>query len=111
MAKIQCPHCKAVNQDVSMDDPCWQCGTILGAPPSALETGDGPPTSEANPANQTGSSSPPIQKQIERNQPRDGVPQSERPRTSSLNVGAIAIGALILALIIILAIVFLKMRH
>jgi hypothetical protein len=111
MARIQCPHCKAVNQDVSLEEPCWQCGTILGAPPSALETGVGPPSSEVNPANKTGSSSPPIQRQIERDQPQAGVPPSQRPRSAPFSVGAIAIGGLILALIIALAIVYLKLRH
>ena len=53
MAKIECPHCHAINQDVSLNDPCWKCGTILSAPPSALETADGPPTSTANPATET----------------------------------------------------------
>ena len=46
--KIKCPHCGATNQDVSENDPCWQCGTVLSAPTSALSTADGPPTSEAN---------------------------------------------------------------
>ena len=55
MAKIQCPHCGAINQDVSLDQPCLKCGTILGAPGSALETGDGPPASEANRTNKGGS--------------------------------------------------------
>ena len=110
MAKIQCPHCKAVNQDVSADDPCWQCGTVLSAPPSALETGTGAPTSEVNPANQTGSSSTPVQKQIERDQPRDGVPPSERPRASS-GVNVIAIAVLLLAVIIIALLFWLRVRH
>ena len=52
--KIKCPHCGATNQDVTENDPCWQCGTILSAPTSALTTAEGPPTSAAN----TGSSSP-----------------------------------------------------
>jgi hypothetical protein len=48
MAKIICPHCQAVNQDVSLNDPCWKCGTVLGAPASALETAVGPPSSIVN---------------------------------------------------------------
>ena len=111
MAKIQCPHCKAMNQDVSMDDPCWQCGTILNAPVSALETGTGAPSSDVNPANKTGSSSPSIQKQIERDQPRDGVPSSERPRKTGSNVGVVAIAVFVLALIAILVVMYLKTRH
>jgi hypothetical protein len=110
MAKIQCPHCKAVNQDVSLDDPCWQCGTILSAPVSAIDTGVGPAASEVNPANTGGSSSPPVQQQIERERSGPGTPPSEQPRTSSFNVGAIAIGLTILALIIIVIIFYLKTR-
>jgi len=111
MPKIQCPHCGAMNQDVSLEEPCWQCGTVLGAPVSAIDTGEGAPSSQANPANQTGSSSAPIQKQIERDQPRDRVPASERPRTSPSITSAIAIGAFIVALLVILLIVYLKIRH
>src|SRR5436305_1734750 len=101
MPKIQCPHCKAMNQDVSADDPCWQCGTILNAPPSAIETGTGPPTSEANSAGQTGEVSPAIQKQIERTGPQEKVPLAQRHKPMGPNVAAIAIGATILAMIII----------
>ena len=113
MAKIQCPHCKAVNQDVTLNDPCWQCGTILGAPVSAIETGVGPPTSEVNPANKTGSSNPMVQSQIERNRPRDRdeMPPSQRPRTSSFNVGVVVVVGVIIAFLVMLLVVYLKMKH
>ena len=111
MAKIQCPHCKAVNQDVTLDDPCWQCGTILGAPVSALETGQGPPSSEVNPANATGSSSLPIQKEIERDQPHDGISPSERPRVPSSRVGLVVAIGFVIALILIVLIVLLNVKH
>ena len=52
MAKIQCPHCKAINENVSLDEPCRKCGTVLGAPMSSLDTGVGAPTSEMNGADQ-----------------------------------------------------------
>ncbi len=41
MAKIQCPNCKAVNQDVEPTDPCWQCEVVLdrlSEAQTALET-------------------------------------------------------------------------
>ena len=41
MSKIQCPNCKAVNQDVEPTDPCWQCGVVLdrlSEAQTALET-------------------------------------------------------------------------
>jgi len=99
-----------MNQDVGLDDPCWQCGTILSAPVSALETGVGPPTSEANPANATGSSSAPIQRQIERDQPTGSVPSADRPR-SSFNLGLAAVAIIVLAVIVILVVVVLNQRH
>ena len=111
MPKIQCPHCKAVNQDVGLEDPCWQCGTVLSAPPSALDTGDGPATSEANPANRLGSSSAPIQKQIDRNEGRDSAPTPRPDKGTPLNAYVISIAAVILAVIIILVWLALKLRH
>lgn len=34
MSNIRCPHCAAINQDVSEKEPCWQCGKTLGSKPS-----------------------------------------------------------------------------
>jgi uncharacterized membrane protein YvbJ len=34
MEKIRCPHCGAVNQDVTPADNCWQCGKKLGSAPN-----------------------------------------------------------------------------
>lgn len=44
MERIRCPHCGAVNQDATPQDPCWQCGKPLGAPP---DEGASPPQKEA----------------------------------------------------------------
>jgi hypothetical protein len=110
MAKIQCPHCKAVNQDVSLNDPCWQCGTVLGAPVSALDTGTGAATSEANP-NVAGSiSSAPVQ-QVERDRPDEGAPIVERPQPSSPGVGKIVLAITIVALIVIVIVFYFTTRH
>lgn len=32
--KITCPHCGAVNQDVTLQDRCWQCEKPLSASPA-----------------------------------------------------------------------------
>lgn len=34
MPRVKCPHCGAGNQDATEQDPCWQCGNVLGAPVS-----------------------------------------------------------------------------
>ena len=31
MDKIKCPHCGAINQDVTEQDTCWNCGKPLAA--------------------------------------------------------------------------------
>ena len=31
MDKIKCPHCGAMNQDVTAKDNCWKCGKLLSA--------------------------------------------------------------------------------
>ena len=35
MDKIKCPHCGAINQDVTPQDACWNCGKPLGAKAAA----------------------------------------------------------------------------
>ena len=44
--KIQCPHCRTINEANSLNDICQKCGTILGAPVTALDSGKGAPTSK-----------------------------------------------------------------
>lgn len=111
MPKIQCSQCKAMNQDVTVDDPCWQCGTVLSGPRSAIDTGDGAPTSEADSASRTGSVSPAIQKQIERTRPQDKIPLAQRHKPVGPNVAAIAVSATILAIIVIAILLYLKVLH
>ncbi len=38
MDKIKCPHCGAMNQDVTAQDNCWNCGKPLGAAAAPLVT-------------------------------------------------------------------------
>jgi hypothetical protein len=114
MAKIECPHCHAVNQDVSLSDPCWKCGTVLSAPPSALETSAGPPTSEAN----AGVSSPPkprtkVQQALAESETTPPAPiyaEPPVPASPSRTAMYIGIGVLVVALIILL-VIFLLNRH
>ena len=36
MDKIKCPHCGAINQDVTEQEACWNCGKSLAAAPAPL---------------------------------------------------------------------------
>lgn len=49
MERIRCPHCGAMNQDVTPKDACWQCGKVLGDPPSE----DAPPLAKETPVKLT----------------------------------------------------------
>lgn len=61
MLKIQCPRCKAINEVASADEPCWKCGTILGAPLSALDDAGSPASSAANGADRVNLSAAALQ--------------------------------------------------
>ena len=112
MPKLQCPKCKAVNQDVSADDPCCQCGTVLGASSAAVDTASSTTAnSNAGPAIETGTISPAIQKQIERTGPQTKVPLEERYQPLGPNYAAIGIGVAILAIVILAILYFLKVIH
>jgi hypothetical protein len=118
MPKIQCPQCKAVNQDVTAGDPCWQCGAALGtqAAGAADNTGAnaGSSTKTVDPtnggsisANDPQSGGGQVQVQIPRKRTSDRVPISERPpRTLGPDYRAIIIALVVLALIIAIAIFF-----
>ena len=71
MTRIQCPHCQAINEDASLDQPCKKCGTILNAPLSSLSTGDGAPTSRANTSNAGGATDRAEQETNRGTQPAD----------------------------------------
>lgn len=111
MAKIVCPHCNAVNQDVSLNDPCWQCGTILSAPPTSIETGEGAPTSEANPANATGSSSARIQRQIDIEKEREANPPPPVVLQKPKPMGGVVVWVSLLVLALIVFFVLYIMWH
>ena len=110
MPKIQCPHCKAVNQDVKTNDPCWQCGTVLSAPVSTHVAEVGSGTTGTKSAGETVTSTAPILKQNERNPAKERVPISQRPRTSTPDYRAIVIALAVIALLIA-GVVFLVMHH
>src|SRR5438132_117249 len=111
MAKIQCPHCQAVNQDVSPNDPCWKCGTVLSAPVSALDTGVGPAASTANPVDSAPAKPPTkVQQALAESEQRPAGPvYAEPPAASPSRVGLyIFLGVIVVALIILLVIYLLK---
>ena len=111
MAKIVCPHCGAVNQDISLNDPCWKCGTLLSAPPSALETVDGPPTSAANPMTETKPLTKVQQALAQSETPPPAPVYAERPEVPANRTFVyIGIGVLVLVLVILL-LVFVFNRH
>ena len=112
--KIKCPHCGATNQDVTEKDPCWQCGTILSAPVSALNTGDGPPTSAANAVQAESTAAPapvpaaapPKTPQLAQ-RPAPPAPVSPAPARPAIPVAMIAI-VVLLILAVILGVIFLR---
>jgi hypothetical protein len=44
MDKIKCPHCGAMNQDVTEQDTCWNCGKPLSASVAVAPVGPSPDT-------------------------------------------------------------------
>lgn len=45
MDKIKCPHCGSINQDVTEQDTCWNCGKPLSASAAVAPVS---PASDAN---------------------------------------------------------------
>ncbi|HLK60977.1 MAG TPA: hypothetical protein VKU00_30715 [Chthonomonadaceae bacterium] len=109
--KIKCPHCGATNQDVSENDPCWQCGTILSAPPSALETEEGPPTSAANPTSQPPApkrETPAAQSQFAPLLQRTDLPPTTPSSARRTNMGVVIAVILVLVAVIVVAVLLLR---
>jgi hypothetical protein len=78
MAKIQCPHCQAINEDRDLDQPCRKCGTVIGAPISSLDSGSGAPSSATSTANINTPATTPTQKQFQRDRQSQPDPMAER---------------------------------
>ena len=89
MPKLQCPQCKAMNQDVSADDPCWQCGAVLGAPVKVAGLESGTPSDAGSAPSPAGNSVAPVQKQVTR--PQEKAPLEERYGATPPNYAAIAV--------------------
>ena len=71
MAKIQCPHCQAINENIDTDQPCRKCGTVINAPLSSLDTGHGAPTSDGSTADTNTDPTTAVEKQVSRDSDRD----------------------------------------
>jgi hypothetical protein len=105
MPKIQCPQCKAVNQDVAAGDPCWQCGAALGAP--AVAVADQNTDANTTSSGDSQSANGPVQIQKVRPGRTDKVPLAERPpRVMGPDYRAIIIALMVIALLIAAAIYF-----
>ncbi len=79
MARIKCPSCGAINQDVTEKDACWQCSAALGAAGiTAKPTAAAPPPRSAAEMRQAELPS------MMREQARDYVKQPQRPALSAM---------------------------
>jgi|SRR5579862_6676755 len=95
MDKIRCPHCGAVNQDVTPKDNCWQCGKPLSADPAPADTGG-----------ETSPTGPPL-KQVSKPSLEERVAARKAARKQT-NLTPYLIVALVLIIALIL---FLVMKH
>lgn len=103
MSKIQCPNCKAVNQDVEPTDPCWQCGVVLDRLSEAQTALETPPDIGL-----------PIQTAVKTDDERVPTPAISRPKplevktkTSKTPNRALVIGIIAVVLVIIAVVAFL----
>ena len=103
MAKITCPECKAVNQDVDISDPCWKCGIPLAIYHETQQALDAPPTFEdAEVPVSAPAQDPPL--------PKGPMSQLTKPPQAPLNrTLLVVIGVVVLA--IILLVLFLLKGH
>lgn len=103
MSKIQCPNCKAVNQDVEPTDPCWQCGVVLDRLSEAQTAMETPPDIGL-----------PTQETVKTSDERVPTPAVSRPnplevktKTSGTLNRALVIGILAIVIVIIAVAAFL----
>lgn len=103
MSKIQCPNCKAVNQDVEPTDPCWQCGVVLDRLSEAQTALETPPDIGL-----------PIQAAVKTSDERVPAPAVSRPKPLEVKTTisqtpnrALLIGILVVVLVIIAVAAFL----
>jgi hypothetical protein len=103
MAKIKCPHCGAVNQDVTEKDACWQCNAVLGAgaapaaPSGASSVPSEPAAQDAAVRRPSGPS--PLDRFL-----------NEKPRPNRAPL-AIAIALLLILLIVVGLALYLRSQH
>lgn len=110
MPRIQCPRCKAVNQDVTPNDKCWMCEQKLGAGVS-----DASPKTVVSP-DQSENGNGAILKESQMPAPtpkfslmeQKAQKQLSKPATKKSPILAITILAIVLIVITILVIMFLQ---
>ena len=106
MDKIKCPHCGAINQDVTEQDTCWNCGKPLSASAAVIPAA----TDAANasePAIEAGGQRLKAQPSLEE---RVAARKEERLANRRVNP---AVSAIIVMLILLIAIIlyFVVFRH
>ncbi|HLJ56785.1 MAG TPA: hypothetical protein VKT77_17230 [Chthonomonadaceae bacterium] len=110
MAKITCPHCKAVNQDVTESDRCWQCDKLLGAPAPEPST-DAAAGREVYLDPQSGAAEAAGPQLAQRSRPEPKVPIEERYKPVGPNYPVIAISIVALIAVIIAILFALHIIH
>ena len=123
MAKIKCAHCGATNQDVTENDPCWQCGEKIGAAVAVATASEAAPaevrstaTLDAAPISPLEPMSPPITPPTPATRPAEREPAKQEPvqiplpESSSPSLAMIA-GGITVILIIILLVMWKVLQH
>ena len=115
MDKIKCPHCGAINQDVTEQDSCWKCSQPLSAaakseaPPTPSSPNDAETTPVTKTSGPSGTYSGLQQKTEPSLEERVAARKQERLANRRTNpIVPIAIALVILILILILYFLFFK---
>lgn len=114
MPKIKCPQCGATNQDVTEQDACWKCGSILGvtaaeapAPVQSVETA--PPDTPGAPDAPMVESEQPLPLQAERKAPE--TPPAERLVVTRPSRPMLPIVLAICIVIVLIVVIVLLLRR
>ncbi len=99
MAKLKCPHCGAMNQDVEASDLCWQCDFALDAP--KVEDVDLTKPELHTPAN-TPETLTQVQKPAAQPTPLPALTPTEKPASRTVPIFIIAAVVMVLLLILFL---------
>ena len=107
MAKLTCPTCSAVNQDVEPSDPCWKCNKLLNIAPETRQTAEAAPQFVAPSEKVEGFTTQPAKLP---NQPIQITKPEPIPAGSTPN-RALVIGVLVVVAIVIIVAAFLIKGH